>query len=342
MKPSLLPSLLLALTLICSSCIRETTFSDTPEGNFEALWRIIDRQYCFFDYKSAQYGLDWDDIYQRYKQRLSPTMSSRALFQVLSEMLLELRDGHTNLISTAQTSYYTKWYDDYPANYSDTLQRIYLGTDYVTTSSMQYKVFQDNIAYLRYASFSSAISEGGLDAILSDVSLCDGLILDIRNNGGGLLTNSEKIAARFTNEKTIAGYMFHKTGYGHNDFSSPITIYTTPANSRVRWQKPVVVLTNRRTFSSANDFVCRMKQLPNVTIIGDRTGGGSGLPTSSELPNGWSVRFSACPMFDADMQQTEFGIDPDIKVDIQSADFNQGIDTIIEAARQYLHKKIAQ
>ena len=88
---------------------------------------------------------------------------------------------------------------------------------------------------------------------------------------------------------------------------------------------------------AANDFVNRMKQLDRVTVIGDKTGGGSGLPFSSELPNGWSVRFSASPMYDPDMKHLEFGIEPDKKVDITSEDYNKGIDTIIEAAREYLH-----
>ena len=48
-------SLLLLLSLI--SCVDVTEHEDTPEGNFEALWRIIDEHYCFFDYKQQVYGL---------------------------------------------------------------------------------------------------------------------------------------------------------------------------------------------------------------------------------------------------------------------------------------------
>ena len=70
--------------------------------------------------------------------------------------------------------------------------------------------------------------------------------------------------------------------------------------------------------------------------MGDQTGGGSGLPFFSELPNGWSVRFSACPMFDADGNQIEFGIQPDIYVSLDSADVASGSDTMIEAARHFL------
>ena len=71
-----------------------------------------------------------------------------------------------------------------------------------------------------------------------------------------------------------------------------------------------------------------------MTIVGDVTGGGAGMPFTSELPNGWGIRFSACPMYDANMQLTEMGITPDIKVDISATDYARSVDTILETARQ--------
>ena len=71
-----------------------------------------------------------------------------------------------------------------------------------------------------------------------------------------------------------------------------------------------------------------------MTVVGDYTGGGAGMPFSSELPNGWSVRFSACPMYDKDKQSTEFGIAPDYNVGLDDTDAARGIDSIIEFARK--------
>ena len=61
------------------------------------------------------------------------------------------------------------------------------------------------------------------------------------------------------------------------------------------------------------------------------------MPMSAELPNGWAVRFSACPMYDKDMQCTEFGIEPDYAVSLTDDDFRRGEDTIIEFARKLLN-----
>jgi C-terminal processing protease CtpA/Prc len=299
------------------------------------LWQIIDEHYCFFDYKQHEYGLDWDEVYHKYKVRVNDKMSETQLFEVLCDMLAELRDGHVNLSSSYDYGRYWTWQEAYPKNFSDSLERKYLGTDYKISSGISYRVLDDNIGYIRYESFQSPIGEGNLDDILSYLILCRGLIIDIRNNGGGDLTYAEKLAARFVKEKTLVGYLQHKTGTGHHDFSDMEPQYLEPS-SNLRWHKPVCVLTNRSVFSAANEFTSMMKALPNIKIVGDHTGGGSGMPMSSSLPNGWNVRFSACPMFDKDKRQTEFGIEPDYLVQLTDEDIAKGTDTIIEAARKLL------
>ena len=79
-----------------------------------------------------------------------------------------------------------------------------------------------------------------------------------------------------------------------------------------------------------------MKHANNVTVIGDKTGGGSGLPFTSELPNGWSVRFSASPMFNSQKDHIEFGVEPDIYINMEPKDIDKNIDTIVEKAREML------
>lgn len=317
------------------SCIDEEEFANTPQGNFEALWKIIDEHYCFLDYKQHEYGLDWQQVHAKYQAQINSGMTGEQLFEVLGNMLAELRDGHVNLAAAHDLARYWQWHENYPANYSDTLQRRYLGTDYKIASGLYYKILDDNIGYIRYESFSSGIGAGNLTEVLSHFMLCRGLIIDIRNNGGGELTNAEKLAARFTNEKLLVGYIQHKTGPGHSDFSDMEPCYLEPAAS-LRWQKPVCVLTNRHVFSAANEFTMYMKALPNVKIIGDHTGGGAGMPFSSTLPNGWMVRFSAVPMYDAQRQSLEFGIAPDHAVNLSQEDVLRGEDTIIEYARKLL------
>ena len=319
------------------SCVDEEEYSDDPRGNFEALWKIINEHYCFFDYKNSEYGLDWNEVYARYSRQIDNSMTSTQLFEVLGNMLGELRDGHVNMYASFDQSRYWSWKEDYPANFSDSLQRRYLGTGYKISSGIKYRKLDDNIGYIYCGSFSNSIGSGNLDDILMDLATCNALIVDVRDNGGGMLTSAETLASRFTDEEILVGYMQHKTGTGHNDFSELQEQKLKPSNG-IRWHKPVAVLTNRAVFSAANEFVKYMKCCPGVTVIGDKTGGGAGMPFSSELPNGWSVRFSACPMYDRDMNCTEFGIEPDYNVQLTDSDFAKGRDTIIEYARNILNQ----
>lgn len=321
----------LLLSIILTSCFEEDQFVNSKKGNFEALWKIMDERYCFFSYKD----IDWDEVHQRYSERITGNMDNDALFTVLGEMLAELKDGHVNLVASHDVARYWKWYEDYPDNFDTKIQDNYLGTDYSIASGLKYKILEDNIGYIYYGSFSSGIGEGNLNQVFNRLAICDGIILDIRNNGGGLLTNSEKLASHFFNEKTLVGYIRHKTGKGHDDFSKPYEIYVEPSDG-VKYQKKVAILTNRRCYSAANDFVNAMQYAPNAIVIGDRTGGGGGMPFSSELPNGWSVRFSASPSYNASLEQIELGIDPQLKVDMTNEDMEKGLDTIIEKARGVL------
>lgn len=325
--------ILLVMQLVMLQGCMDTNvqFDNHPRGNFEALWSIIDRNYCFFEYKK----IDWNSIYDDYSSRVTSEISNESLFKLMGEMLAELKDGHVNLTASHDITRYWEWQENYPANFDNEVQKHYLKNDYSITSGMRYKILEDNVGYIYYGSFTNDVSESGLDQILSRMAICKGLIIDVRNNGGGSLSNVEKIASRFFNERTLVGYISHKIGPGHNDFSELYPKYTESSN-RVRYQKPVVVLTNRGCYSATNEFVSIMKHAKNTTIIGDKTGGGSGLPFSSELPNGWSVRFSASPMFNAQKQHIEFGVEPDVYVDMEQVDKENDIDTIIEKARELL------
>ena len=143
------------------------------------------------------------------------------------------------------------------------------------------------------------------------------------------------IVRRFITERIHAGAISHKTGPGHDDFSEPYDYYFEPIDdTRIKYLKPVVVLANRASYSATNNFVSIMKTLPNVRIVGDTTGGGSGLPFTFDMPNGWSVRMSASEITDPNGVVTEFGVEPSpgCKVDMTDAEISAGIDAIMERA----------
>ncbi len=338
-------SLLLAAVclFLAASCVdQEDIYADnTPHGNFRALWTILDEHYCYFSYKHETLGLDWNEVYSRYSPLFTDDLTNDQLFELLTSMLAELQDGHVNLYSAADIGRYWGWYEDYPLNLDTELRQSYLSTDYHIASSLRYRLLSDNVAYVLCESFSDALGEGNISAMLQAMASADGLILDIRGNTGGLMSNAELLASHFTNERLLVGYTAYKTGPGHDDFSSPRPQYLDPAEG-VRWQKPVIVLTNRECYSAANLFVRDILRCPQASTLGDQTGGGGGMPFSSELPNGWGVRYSAIPYYDADLRQIEFGIEPTVPCQLDSLMATQGYDSLIEAARELLHNPKAE
>ena len=334
MKNRYLILLLLSVYFFFPSCVETDEYTMDPRTNFEALWKLIDEHYCFFDYKD----IDWNEVHDKYSVQLKDTMNRYQLFDLLDKMLAELKDGHTNLISTFNISRFWNWHENYPDNFNSVVHKKYLGTEYKIAGGLRYLILRDSIGYVYYGSFAVPVGEAHLDEMFLHFRDCKSFIFDIRNNTGGSLAYSESIASRFISEKLTVGYIQHKKGPRHDDFSEPYPIELAPSN-RIKWLRPVALLTNRSCYSAANDFVSKMKIFPNVTVIGDMTGGGCGLPFHSELPNGWSVRFSSSPIMNVNKELTEYGIAPDIKVDIKESDLLNNIDTIIEEALEYMKRK---
>ena len=328
----------MALSASLGGCHSIETWNNDFYGNFDALWTILDEHYCFFESKN----IDWKATGERYRAAIDPEWDDKQFFNHCAAMLDELKDGHTNLISWFNVSYYRNWWSDYPQNFNLRLiQEHYLDFNYFSGGGMIYKLLEDrNVGYMYYASFSASFGDSFLDEMLYSMRETDGLIIDVRDNGGGDMTNVERLVSRFLSEEICAGYISHKTGPGHKDFSEPFAYYYSPAENHVRWLKPVIVLTNRSTFSAANNFVSVMKNLPNVAIVGSVTGGGSGMPFSSELPCGWAVRFSGSPVYDADMHLTEHGVAPTPggEIDMDTDLATKGIDTILEFAIEVLNR----
>lgn len=322
----------LTVAMLLAGCHDVPDYPDDPSGNFEQLWSILDEHYCFF----AEKGVDWNEVHARYAPMIHPNMTSEELFDVCAAMLAELKDGHTNLSAPFNVSYYRKWWSDYPQNYDARLiEQYYFNFNYRQISGIIYGVLPQNIGYIHYSGFSYDIGEGNLDMVLSYLTTCDGLVFDVRDNSGGSMTNVATLVARFTPERILAGTICHKNGPGHGDFSDPYPYYINPAEEgRMMWGKPVVVLCNRSTFSAANNFVSVMKTLPGVKIVGATTGGGSGMPFSSELPCGWGVRFSASPVRDPQGNLTEFGVTPSpgCEVDLDPIAALDGHDTMLDFA----------
>lgn len=318
----------------CELFIIEPNPQNTPTNNFELLWKEVNNRYTYFEYKN----IDWNESYQKYKARVNDSMSDEELFDVLAEMLNDLKDGHTNLISDFDVSRNWSWYLDYPQNYNESIvERNYLGKDYQITGPFKNKLLSGEIAYVQYASFMSIADSTHLDLLMDRYASAKGMIIDIRNNTGGAVAMVNMLTSRFVTKDQTLGYERYKRSAKANDFTDYFPFYIKKASKT--FQKPVIILTNRQVYSAANMFASVMSELENVTLVGDQTGGGGGAPFSGELLNGWKYRFSGTQFLNLKKEHVEKGVTPDIFVSLRPEDEAQGKDTMIDYATGYLSKQ---
>lgn len=311
----------------CENDLVSPTQSNTPISIFEQTWKTIDENYSFLEYKK----INWDSIGSIYREQVNNTISEDSLFNVLGRMLFHLEDGHVNLRSNFNVSRNWEWFLGFPQNFDlGLLQRYYLN-DFRTTNNLIHRRIK-GVAYVYYKSFGTSVSEDDMDYILDTYMDAKGLVIDLRNNGGGDPVNALTILNRLTDTPTLVGMSYERAGKAHNDFGAPSEIWLHPREDSKKYLGQVILLTNRNCYSATSHFVAWAKALPNVTVIGDRTGGGGGLPASIQLSNGWILRYSSTIGVDANGFNFENGTDPDIKIDMNKTDSENGVDSILERA----------
>ena len=332
MKKSVLFISVLFIITACEKVLIEKDTAISPAENFESLWKTADEKYSFFEYKH----IDWTEIYNIYSQQITNDMTDEQLFYELGNMLNELHDGHVNLVSPFNISRYNFDYSN-PENFNfRLLKENYIGWDYNITGPLINTFIERDgslIGYIYYGSFSSMVSTWHIDYVISRFRNTKGLILDMRSNRGGAVTNIHTIGSRLADKKRLIYSSALKNGPGHNDFGKPVDVFMEPdPDSNIQYSNKVILLTNRGCFSATSFFSTAMKAFPNVIQIGDTTGGGMGAPTGFELPNGWSYRFSCSRTLSADGHNWENGVPPDIVVWMNPQNELLGIDDIMERA----------
>lgn len=303
---------------------------DTPEGNYDYLCEIIDTRYSLFDLKKN----DWETSKKEYRKLLRDSMTDEELLDVFDRLVGSLDDGHSNVYGGFNYTRNWDWYLDYPANFDETVMtRNYLGKKHWRSGAFQHTII-DSIGYIYYGSFSQPISGKHMKAVFDRMKDCKGIIFDIRHNGGGKLNNVKKLAAQFADKERKLHNFYFKTGPGAEEFTDSIGYSVKPAKNA--FTKPTVILINRHSYSAGTFFPSAVREFPHVTIMGDHSGGGGGIPFHFELPNGWGFRISTTRTVDRTGYNIEPGIEPDIAVSLEEEELRKGKDSMIEAALEFI------
>ena len=201
-----------------------------------------------------------------------------------------------------------------------------------------------NIAHVQLNTFESSEAADQFEARFDEIAQADGLILDVRNNGGGNGGVGFRILCALTEAESIAtaGWRtrlyrpaYRAWGQDESTDGSPAEGWGCGDTRHVT--RPVAILTSPRTFSAAEDFAVAFDLMDAGPLVGEPTGGSTGQPLFFRLPGGGSGRVTS--KRDAYPDGRDFvgtGVLPDVSVAPSVADVRAGRDAVLEAARAAL------
>jgi C-terminal processing protease CtpA/Prc len=164
------------------------------------------------------------------------------------------------------------------------------------------------------------------------------LIVDLRFNGGGGEDLAQAIAGRFTDERRVYSTSQYRDGPKPDNLGQRIERVFEPRGPW-RYAAPVVLLQGRKTLSSAESMALMFAQCPQVTTLGDSTGGSSGNPRSIQLECGITVNQPRWLDRDPEGNPIEHvGVAPEVRIEAAPEAFDDTRDPVLEAALARLRK----
>ncbi|WP_440056368.1 S41 family peptidase (plasmid) [Pseudoalteromonas sp. T1lg65] len=332
-----------ALPTICA-------FADKPNQdpitNFDVFWATYANH---FPYGEKQ-NWHWQDRYPIWRSMVSKDTTKEQLADIFSNIINQVRDGHASLsdekhneiadIESRLLAYEYRlrqaWVKDeeYPylwpyisAQYSKWKQIFiekYALKNRLTTrfDNFHFATMKNNISYLRIDSMMGFTQQNALESWLNavdetmtefipNINKSNGLVLDLRSNGGGVDLVSMQILSYLFAEKTRIG---SKATVVDGQLGQQKPIWVTPSKN-FNYQGPIVVLTSQETASAAEIMLLGLTARDDTLVIGEPSNGSYSDILPKRLPNGWQLGLSNQVYFDADgVDHEEVGIPVDVFV----------------------------
>lgn len=302
------------LPAACSSGARDARTS------FEALTALFGENYGFFEER----GIDWDDA-QSLGKDLDAKSSAEDLMDVFKEILTPFGDGHVYVFDVENGQgflggsfgdLWDRWANEFegepfgenPANPREVfgkamqehvLLRILDGKGTSELYDMiHWGWLQDDVGYIdvhAMGSYEAEISITEADAlvhetmeqVMTELGDAKAIVVDARFNEGGYDTVGYAIAAWFNDEERVVSRKKARLDDGWT------SLQDIAIEGRERaFTGPVYLLISRNTISAAETFTLAMRELPQVTLVGERTYGSLSDALVRFLPNGWMVSLS--------------------------------------------------
>jgi carboxyl-terminal processing protease len=184
------------------------------------------------------------------------------------------------------------------------------------------KMLDSGVGYIQLSTFISNDASREFRNALQKLSTADGIILDLRDNPGGLLSNALEIADMLLENGTIVSTISRHSR--HTDLSSgdPVT------------RQPMVILVDEESASASEILASALQENARGILVGTRTYGKGLVQEINRLPGGAAVHITVSKYLTPDGKDiNKVGVAPDIVVD------NKGDQMKVAVA--YLKEKIA-
>jgi len=199
--------------------------------------------------------------------------------------------------------------------------------------SVESELLDNDIGYLKLQDFSS-IAMDQLDDALTNLNarLLNALVLDLRDNPGGLLQSALDITSVFLAPGEVILYEVFADGEEE--------VFRADGNY-AGLNIPIVILVNENSASASELFAAALQENEVATIIGEVTYGKGSVQTQHLLSNGGGVRVTIAEWLTPQRNSIEgSGIQPDIFVEMDETAVleEEAADVQLDAALNYLAK----
>jgi len=316
----------------CEDIIIKSESDTNNLADFETAWQGIDAVYPYFGIKN----IDWNYIYQKYRPKAEAAQGDE-IYTVLVDLISELKDQHPYIKFMGGRQaiiYHSPRYIRDRDLFDPIVVKKYFDKEFYMAGGgyIEYQILPDNIGYMNISSFSPENLVSDFKSVLDYFTNTKGVIIDVRHNMGGAADNSNKIISYLINSYFPVPESYSKGQIIPQDPIRP---------NGYEFSNPIVVLINGVSYSEAERFTEMMKQLANVTAVGDTTGGGSagsnGIRDEIILPSGKIVHVGTVDFRRYDGRPWEWiGIEPDKRITNTVRNLKKNVDNQLEYAIELL------
>ena len=211
--------------------------------------------------------------------------------------------------------------------------------DIIKVRSVVNKMYEKDIGYIKIRNFSKNTSSD-LDKALADLKQkgITKLILDVRNNPGGLLNQAVEVTDRFLNKENLIVYTKGRSNEQNMRFTSHDKVAGV--------SYPMIILVNGGSASASEIVAGALQDLNRAIILGTTTFGKGSVQTIIPLSDGSALRLTTARYYTPSGRVIqENGITPDIFVEMEPLSKNEKKeDKVVESEekirlRRFLREK---